>query len=75
MRVRIPRTIGPLLAAVVLASGILVWHQGAPFGPGRPAAAEDFPGYAPPVLLGNIEDPAVVESSGLVASRRDPGLL
>ena len=32
-------------------------------------------GYKPPVVLGHIADPAIRESSGLVASRRNPGLL
>lgn len=31
-------------------------------------------GYGPPVLLGQVSDPDVDESSGLVASRRNPGL-
>jgi hypothetical protein len=32
-------------------------------------------GYGPPVVLGQVDDPAIPESSGLVASRRNPGLL
>ncbi|HTJ75345.1 MAG TPA: hypothetical protein VL337_08260 [Acidimicrobiales bacterium] len=32
-------------------------------------------GYGPPTLLGRIDDPAIDESSGLVASRRNPGRL
>jgi hypothetical protein len=38
------------------------------------AAAETASGYGPPVLLGTVDDPDVTESSGLVASRRNPGL-
>lgn len=32
-------------------------------------------GYGPPELLGQVDDPALAESSGLAASRRNPGLL
>lgn len=38
-------------------------------------AGSDAPPYLAPTLLGNLADPAVNESSGLVASRRNPGLL
>jgi hypothetical protein len=34
----------------------------------------DAGGYGPAVLLGRIQDPSINESSGLVASRRNPGL-
>jgi hypothetical protein len=39
-----------------------------------PATAESSSGYGPPVRLGTVDDPDVTESSGLVASRRNPGL-
>jgi hypothetical protein len=42
-------------------------------GDGPPATTEELDGYGPPMLLGHIADPAVVESSGVVASRRSPG--
>jgi hypothetical protein len=32
-------------------------------------------GFGPPELLGQVDDPGVAESSGLAASRRNPGLL
>ncbi|MGQ0520911.1 MAG: hypothetical protein ACT4PX_07165 [Actinomycetota bacterium] len=45
-----------------------------------PAPASSAPttaaeGFGPPELLGQVDDPAVAESSGLAASRRNPGLL
>ncbi|MDQ4068195.1 MAG: hypothetical protein M3203_01750, partial [Actinomycetota bacterium] len=58
--------------------------SGAGDGPGRgdddplgdPPPTPPAPsGYQPPVVLGRIADRAVRESSGLAASRRNPGLL
>ena len=41
-------------------------------GAGNPAPAG---GYQPSTVLGTVTDPGVAESSGLAASRRNPGLL
>ena len=40
-----------------------------------PGATAPSTGYGPSTMLGRIADPAVNESSGLAASRRNPGLL
>ena len=42
--------------------------------PGAAAAASP-PRYQPATVLGTVSDPAIGESSGLAASRRNPGLL
>ncbi|MGI8810397.1 MAG: hypothetical protein ACR2KK_21610 [Acidimicrobiales bacterium] len=39
------------------------------------AAAPSPSGYQPSTVLGTVADPAIGESSGLVASRRNPGLV
>jgi hypothetical protein len=46
-----------------------------PAPPTSARAGGPAPGYGPPTVLGRIADPAVTESSGLAASRRDPGVL
>ncbi|MGH9283348.1 MAG: hypothetical protein ACRD0S_10490 [Acidimicrobiales bacterium] len=44
-------------------------------GPGATTSTTAAPGYGPAVLAGEVADPEVDESSGLAASRRNPGLL
>ena len=41
----------------------------------KAAAAATGRGYQPFIVLGTVSDPAIDESSGLAASRRNPGLL
>ena len=59
-----------LLAAVGSACG--GGRSGPPVTTVPPTTTTTAP---PPTHLGTVEDPAVVESSGLAASRRNPGLL
>lgn len=70
------------LALMSLAAGVVACGPapGPPAADGGPTsavdAASELPtGYGAPVLLGVLSDDAVTESSGLVASRRNPGLL
>ena len=70
-------------AALVLVAALLAGCDPGGDGAAGPTTAADDPtttaaaapeGYGPAVLLGRL-DPAVDESSGLAASRRNPGLL
>jgi hypothetical protein len=82
----VPRRRGPAVVAVI--GSILLataCSRGStstsapPPAAGVPAAAATTTagptGYGPPTLLGRIDDPTIDESSGLVASRRNPGRL
>lgn len=75
--------VGILIAAASLAGcrpgdGPTSAGDGDPVSPGQPTTATGpaavASGYGPPVLLGRL-GPTVDESSGLAASRRNPGLL
>ncbi|MDQ3897626.1 MAG: hypothetical protein M3326_10370 [Actinomycetota bacterium] len=69
--------------ALLLAAGCTGRAKGTaedPLAPPPPSATgaptvSGAEGYQPSTVLGRIADPAVTESSGLVASRRSPGLL
>ena len=71
------------VGAAVIGSALLVSGCGTSDGAGRATdgssspseASEGDAGYGSPALLGRLQDEAVRESSGLVASRRNPGLL
>ena len=61
---------------LVLAAGCTAGGESNGDPPARPTPpAAGVTGYRPPTVLGRIADPAVRESSGLAASRRNPGLL
>lgn len=77
-RARVIATVGVVVAAMAGAAcsgggaGSGPTSSTAPAAPPSTAPAE---GFGPPELLGQVDDPAVAESSGLAASRRNPGLL
>ncbi len=74
----------PLLAAIVVAlTGAAACSGSSPSSPpptpsaasSTTAAPADRLAFGPPVLRGQISNEAIAESSGLVASRRNPGRL
>lgn len=74
-----PRRRGAAASAVLctflLAAACHAARKPAPAAPGTTTSTESAGGYGTPVLLGRIDDPDIDESSGLVASRRNPGRL
>lgn len=79
-RARAIVTVGLVLGAMVVAACSGGGAGSAPpsstgTAPASPPPTTAAEGFGPPELLGRVDDPAVAESSGLAASRRNPGLL
>lgn len=68
----------PLRWFLPVAAAMLVAAASVPAGPvpaaAAPTASGDCPSFGASTQTGTIADPAVVEASGLVASRRNPGV-